>query len=91
MSRCRRRGCGRDRPLPVPARDVTDQAQLRGKLHQNIFACDVTGVALAVSGEHTEMAWMPYQQAYDRLRYESNKTGLWELSERLRRKDLQLA
>jgi len=34
---------------------------------------------------------MPYAEAHERLRYDSNKTGLWELSERLRLKDLPQA
>lgn len=55
---------------------------------QYFFACDATGRKLAVSREHTEIAWMAYQEAHDRLRYDSNRTGLWELAERLRMKDL---
>lgn len=56
---------------------------------QYFLACEVTGVKLAVSAEHTEIAWRPYEQAYDQLRYESNKTALWELAQRLRTRDFQ--
>jgi dATP pyrophosphohydrolase len=41
-----------------------------------------------VSDEHSDLVWLPYGEAHDRLRYDSNKTALWELSERLRRHDL---
>ena len=58
---------------------------------QYFFACDVTRFELTVSREHTAVVWMPYAEAHERLRYDSNKTGLWELSERLRLKDLPQA
>lgn len=58
---------------------------------QYFLACDATGLELTVSREHTKLAWMSFDEAHDRLRYDSNKTGLWELSERLRMNDLQLA
>lgn len=55
---------------------------------QYFFACDATGLELGVSREHTEIGWMSYDRACALIRYESNKTGLWELSERLRMHDL---
>ncbi len=58
---------------------------------QYFFACDARGFELTVSREHTAVVWMPYTEAHDRLRYDSNKTGLWELAERLRMNDLPVA
>ena len=55
---------------------------------QYFFACDATGLELALSVEHVELAWLPYDEASNRVRYDSNKTGLWELDQRLRRDDL---
>lgn len=55
---------------------------------QYFFACEATGVELRSSREHTEIRWTSYDEACQRLRYDSNKSGLWELSERLRRNDL---
>ena len=55
---------------------------------QHFFACDATGLEPMVSDEHSDLVWLPYGEAHDRLRYDSNKTALWELSERLRRQDL---
>lgn len=55
---------------------------------QYFFACDVTGLCLTLSGEHTQIGWLSYEQAHKRLRYDGNKVALWELSERLRMKDL---
>jgi len=36
------------------------------------------------SGEHSEYSWVSYEEAMNCLRYESNKTALWELRERIR-------
>ncbi len=58
---------------------------------QHFFACDATGLELRVSREHIDIRWMSYDQAHALLRYDSNKTGLWELSERLRMNDLPRA
>ena len=32
------------------------------------------------------MRWLPFQQAYDLLRWDSNRTALWELHQRLQRR-----
>ena len=55
---------------------------------QYFFACDAGGLELVVSAEHTELAWLSYDDAYGRLRYDSNRTALWELAQRLRSDDL---
>ena len=41
---------------------------------------------LELSQEHTEYEWVDYKTALKRLRYDSNKTALWELNERLTKK-----
>lgn len=55
---------------------------------QYFFACDLTDANVVLSNEHTEMRWVPFDEAYELLRYDSNKTALWELAQRLRRGDL---
>ncbi|HEV8649114.1 MAG TPA: NUDIX domain-containing protein [Actinomycetes bacterium] len=55
---------------------------------QHCFACDLTGIDIALSHEHTAVRWASLDQAYALLRYDSNKNALWELAERLRRDDL---
>lgn len=47
------------------------------------FGVDATGVECAISDEHSELRWLPYQQAHDLLQWESNRTALWELHRRL--------
>jgi len=42
---------------------------------------------IAISPEHTSYRWLSYDEAARLLRWDSNKTALWELNERLRRGD----
>ena len=44
------------------------------------------GQAITLSSEHTEFRWLPYEDALALLRWDSNRTALWELNERLRRR-----
>jgi dihydroneopterin triphosphate diphosphatase len=55
---------------------------------QRFFACDLTGMDIALSDEHTEVRWGSFEEVLELLRYDSNKNALWELAERLRRDDL---
>jgi dihydroneopterin triphosphate diphosphatase len=47
------------------------------------FAVDVGDNELALSGEHTEMRWVSYEEACRLLKWDSNRNALWELNERL--------
>ncbi len=38
---------------------------------------------IVLSQEHTEYKWLKYEQAHDMLKYDSNKTALWELDRKL--------
>lgn len=44
------------------------------------FRCEA---ALTLSHEHTELRWLPYNEACSLLRYDSNRTALYELHRRL--------
>ncbi len=50
---------------------------------EHCFSIDCTGVELVLSEEHTELRWCAYDDAYARLHWDSNRTALWELRERL--------
>jgi dATP pyrophosphohydrolase len=43
--------------------------------------------AITLSSEHTEYRWVRYEEAARLLRWDSNRTALWELNERIRRGD----
>ena len=44
-----------------------------------------SGVEIMLSAEHVEFRWVCYAEAADRLEWDSNRTALWELNERLLR------
>ena len=47
------------------------------------FGVEVKDEEVHLSGEHSEYVWVHYETAQDRLRWDSNKTALWELHSRL--------
>ncbi|MCP4642457.1 MAG: NUDIX pyrophosphatase [bacterium] len=56
---------------------------------EHAFAVDATDVELRLSDEHSECRWVPYTEAKDLLHWESNRTALWELDERLGNDNLE--
>jgi len=48
------------------------------------FAVEVSDMKIRLSDEHTEYRWVDYQTAKSMLKYDSNKTALWELDNKLR-------
>jgi dATP pyrophosphohydrolase len=55
---------------------------------QHYFACDGATLTPALSAEHTEWRWVDHDAAMALLRYDGNRTALYELAERLARDDL---
>ena len=39
---------------------------------------------IQLSNEHKEYKWVEYDEAIKKLKYDSNKTALWELNERIK-------
>ncbi|WP_347343498.1 NUDIX hydrolase [Jatrophihabitans telluris] len=52
------------------------------------FAADLTGQQVRLSDEHSALRWLPYEDAHELLTWDSNRTALWELDQRLRRGDI---
>ena len=50
---------------------------------EHAFAVEVHDPALTLSEEHTEYRWLDYKEAMEALKWDSNKTALWELRRRL--------
>jgi dATP pyrophosphohydrolase len=48
------------------------------------FAVKLTGEEIKLSGEHTEYNWEKYNTVMDMLKYDGNRTALWELDEKIR-------
>ncbi len=49
---------------------------------QYYFAVEYCG-PITISSEHTEVAWFAYAECEKRLHWDSDKTALWELNQRL--------
>jgi dihydroneopterin triphosphate diphosphatase len=47
------------------------------------FGCEVINSEVTLSNEHTEYQWVKYEEAVDLLKWDSNKTALWELEFRI--------
>lgn len=50
---------------------------------QICFGVEVISKELQISDEHTEYGWFNYEKAVKRLKFNSNKSALWELDYRL--------
>jgi dihydroneopterin triphosphate diphosphatase len=57
---------------------------------EHCFAIHTGDSPLVLSGEHSEVRWVSYDQACSMLRWDSNRTALWELNERLKKVPNQL-
>lgn len=57
---------------------------------RHFFTMDVTGAPApaVLSREHAEFRWLPYGEASAILRYDDDKTALWELNARILARDL---
>lgn len=44
---------------------------------------------IKLSSEHKQYEWFKYDDAYEKLEFDSNKTALWELNQRLLNSDLK--
>ena len=53
------------------------------------YAVEIEGEKsnIQLSNEHKEYKWVEYDEAVEKLKYDSNKTALWELNEKLNKKD----
>ena len=51
---------------------------------QYCFGVLVEDTPIVLSHEHTEFKWLSYDEAHGFLKYDGNKTALWELDKRLR-------
>ena len=72
---------------PVPVTEFSDSYLWGEDLYvipQYCFGVLVTDHRIVLSREHTESAWLSYDQAHSLLKYDGNKTALWELDKRLR-------
>lgn len=75
----------------IPARFFRDRGQWPAGTYvvpEHAFAIDMTGRDITLSGEHTDVKWLDPHDAAGELRFDTNKTALGELTERLAAGDL---
>lgn len=53
---------------------------------QHAFGVQLDDHLIVLSDEHAGFRWVPYEDAARMLRWDNNKTALWELHERLRQR-----
>jgi len=51
---------------------------------QHCFGVQMKNSSIKLSYEHTEYKWMKYKEVQNILKYEGDKTALWELDRKLR-------
>ena len=51
---------------------------------QYCFGVTAEELQITISHEHSECGWFSYEEAYKLIKYDGNKTALWELDKRLR-------
>ena len=49
------------------------------------FAINIGNNTIELSDEHSEYKWTLYEEAKELLKYDSNKSALWELNEKIKR------
>jgi dATP pyrophosphohydrolase len=70
----------------VPVTCFRDSAQWGDELFvipEHCFGVETPSVDIRISSEHKAFKWMDFETAMDLLTYDSNKTALWELNQRL--------
>lgn len=49
---------------------------------QYCFGVEAQEIQIKISREHTEYKWFSYEEAHELIKYDGNKTALWELDKR---------
>ncbi len=52
-------------------------------IEEHWYAVDCSDMEITLSPEHSEYRWVNYETALKMLKWDSNKTALWELNQRL--------
>jgi dATP pyrophosphohydrolase len=76
-----------DTIAPVPVTEFSDSYLWGDNLYvipQYSFGVLVKIRYIILSQEHTKYRWLKYQEACNLLKYDDNKTALWELDRRVR-------
>jgi len=53
------------------------------------FGVELHSKKMKITSEHTQYLWLSYKNAIKKLKYDSNKSALWELDYRLKNKGIR--
>ena len=70
----------------IPVVDVTGEFSWGKDVYvvaEYSFGVFIDDYSFKLSDEHKEYGWFLFDEAYDKLKFDSNKTALWELDQRL--------
>jgi len=73
---------------PVPVTEFAGRAHWGDDLYvipQHCFGVQAPQTELLLSREHTTYCWLSFQDAFRLVRFEGNRTALWELNCRLKK------
>jgi dihydroneopterin triphosphate diphosphatase len=74
---------------PVPVIEFSESYIWGNSIYvipQYCFGVTCQNIQIVISREHNEYKWLSYEEAYKLIRYDGNKTALWELDKRLKGK-----
>jgi dATP pyrophosphohydrolase len=74
----------------IPITEFKDHKSKKGLyvIPEYCFAVEMKNAVIYISNEHTDYKLLNYTEADSLLRYDGNKTALWELNERIKANDL---
>lgn len=57
---------------------------------EHTFAVNIKDSEIVISDEHKGYKWLKYEEAMEKLKFDSNKNALWELNEKLKNGTIQI-
>lgn len=72
----------------VPKTEFAAHKEWSGDIYvipEYYYAVEVVNEVIVLSHEHIEYNWVDYDKGHELLYWQSNKVGLWELNERLKK------
>lgn len=77
----------------LPVLDITGEFSWGENIYvvsEYSFGVFVDNYDIHLSSEHIKYKWVLYDEAYNKLKCDSNKTALWELNQRLLNNDMKI-
>ena len=76
----------------IPVVDITKESSWDNDVYvvpEYSFGVPLENHDIHLSSEHKEYKWCLFDETYEKLKFDSNKTALWELNQRLLNNDIK--